>query len=147
VEKTQTELFNVDGSLFQFTEGRLVAINKDILRDIIARHIVSLRLVNRGSTSDPIWEIGRRPLDFPIMADTRDEPDQRVLLNLIETLASKVARGPSTPHILTAQQEREVRERIRVGEDKSNIARYYGVDVAVIRQLAQGTGHGTAPSL
>ena len=44
MEKTQTELLNVDGSLFQFTEGRLIAINKDILRDVIARHIVSLRL-------------------------------------------------------------------------------------------------------
>ena len=136
MEKTQTELFNVDRTLFHLTESRLVAITKDILRDIINRHLVLLRLANRGSTSDPVWEIERRPLDFPIVADTRDEPDQRVLLNLIEILTSKVARGPSAPRVLTAQQLREVRERVRVGEDKSNIARYYGVDVAVVRQLA-----------
>jgi hypothetical protein len=49
-EKTQTELFNVNRSLFRLTEGRLIAVNKDVLRDIIARHIVSLRLVNRAST-------------------------------------------------------------------------------------------------
>ena len=74
--------------------------------------------------------------DFPIVADTREQPDQRVLLDLIEALASKVARGPSEPKILSAQQLREVRERVRVGEDKNSIARYYGVDVAVIRQMA-----------
>jgi hypothetical protein len=38
-------------------EGRLVAVNKDVLRDIITRHIISLRLVNRASTNDPLWEI------------------------------------------------------------------------------------------
>jgi len=64
------------------------------------------------------------------------EPDQKILLNLIEALVSKVAKGPSEPRQLTPQQLREIRDRVRIGEDKHAVAHYYGVDVAVIRQLA-----------
>jgi hypothetical protein len=135
-EKTQTELFNVNRSLFRLTEGRLIAVNKDVLRDIIARHIVSLRLVNRASTNDPRWEIENFSFEFPIVADTSEQPDQRVLLDLIEALVLRVAKGPSTPHQLTLQQLREVRDRIKIGEPKDAIARAYHVDVSVIRQLA-----------
>jgi hypothetical protein len=135
-EKTQTELFNVNRSLFRLTEGRLIAVNKDVLRDIIARHIVSLPLVNRASTNDPRWEIENFAFEFPIVADTSEQPDQRVLLDLIEALVLRVAKGPSTPHQLTLQQLREVRDRIKMGEPKDRIARAYHVDVSVIRQLA-----------
>ena len=135
-EKTQTELFNVDRGLCHFTEGRLVAVNKDILRDIITRHLVSLRLVNRASTNDPLWELEYFNFDFPIVADTGKEHDQKILLNLIEALVSKVAKGPSEPRQLTPQQLREIRDRVRIGEDKHAVAHYYGVDVAVISQLA-----------
>jgi hypothetical protein len=135
-EKTHTELFNVDRGLCHLTEGRLVAVNKDVLRDIITRHIGSLRLVNRASTNDPVWELEYFNFDFPIVTDTSKEPDQRVLLNLIEALASKVARGPSEPRQLTPQQLREIRDRVRIGEDKYAVAHYYGIDVAMVRQLA-----------
>jgi hypothetical protein len=74
-EKTQTELFNVDRGLHHLTEGRLVAVNKDILRDIIARHIGSLRLVNRGSTNNPVWELEYFNFDFPVVADTSERPN------------------------------------------------------------------------
>jgi hypothetical protein len=135
-EKTQTELFNVDGSLFQFTEGRLIAINKDILRNVIARHIVSLRLVNRASTNDPHWEIEYDSFEFPIVADTSERPDQQVLLDLITALSGRVAKEPSEPCQLTPQQQREIRDRVKMGEPKDNIARAYNVDVATVRQLA-----------
>ena len=135
-ERTQTELFNVNGELYQLTEGRLVAINKDILRDIVARHLVSPRLVNRGSTSAPVWEVEKFSFDFPVVADTREQPDQRVVLNLINALVALVAKGPTQPRVLTPQQLREVHARIKIGEPKENIARAYNVDVAVIRQLA-----------
>jgi len=135
-EKTQTELFNVDRGLCHLTEGRLVAVNKDILRDIITRHIGSLRLVNRASTNDPVWELEYFNFDFPIVADTSEQPDQKVLLNLIAMLTDRVAKGPSEPRQLTPQQLREIRDRVRIGEDKHAVAHYYGIDVAMVRQLA-----------
>ena len=123
-------------SLFRLTGGRLIAVNKDVLRDIIARHIVSLRLVNRTSTNDPHWEIENFSFEFPIVADTSEQPDQRVLLDLIEALVLRAAKGPSEPRLLNPQQLREVRDRIKMGEPKDRIARAYNVDVSVIRQLA-----------
>ena len=107
-----------------------------MLRDIIARHIVSLRLVNRASTNAPVWEIEKFQFDFPVVADTSEQPDQRVILNLINALVSLVAKGPMEPRVLTTQQLREVRDRIKIGEPKEAIARAYNVDVATIRQLA-----------
>jgi hypothetical protein len=114
----------------------LVAVNKDVLRDIITRHIISLRLVNRASTNDPLWEIEYYSFDFPIVADTSERPDQQVLLDLITALTGRVAKEPSKPCQLTPQQQREVRDRIKMGEPKDKIARAYNVDVATVRQLA-----------
>jgi hypothetical protein len=70
------------------------------------------------------------------VADTSEQPDQRVVLNLINALVALVAKGPMQPRVLTPQQLREVYARIKIGESKENIARAYNVDVAVIRQLA-----------
>ena len=126
----------MDRSLYRLTEGRLIAINKDVLRDIITRHIVSLRLVNRASSNDPLWELEYFTFDFPIVADTSKEADQQVLLDLMKTLVSWVAKEPSEPCELTPQQQREVRDRIKMGEPKDKIARAYNIDVATVRELA-----------
>src|SRR5262245_54448333 len=135
-EATRTELFNVNGSLFWLTEGRLVAVGKDVLREIIRKHVVSLRLVNRGSTNAPLWEVEYFEFDFPIAADARERPNQQVLLNIGTALLALVAKGPREERKLSSQQQREIRQRIGMGEPRDNIARAYNVDIAVIRQLA-----------
>jgi hypothetical protein len=50
-------------------------------------------------------------------------------------LVSRVAKGPRKPHNLSEQQRQEIRARLKVGEPKDNLARIYGVDVDVIRQV------------
>jgi hypothetical protein len=126
-----TELFELNGILVHLTEGQLVPVNKDVLREIIKRHIVSVRLMSRGTD----WEREFYSLDFPITADPSKEPDQRVLIDMVAALQGLVAKGPSESIKLTPQQQREVQARLKIGEPKDKLAREYSVDVDVIRQL------------
>jgi hypothetical protein len=128
-----TELFNVNRGLIWLNGGKPVAINKDILRKVIARHIVSLRLVGRGEFG---LEREFYAFDFPVTADTRHEPNERVLMDMIPALTEQVAKGPSTPLTLTPQRQREVRNRLKTGEPHASIAASYGVDTDTIKRLA-----------
>jgi hypothetical protein len=107
------------------------------LREVIGRHIVSLRLVNRGTTDAPTWNLEYRPFDFPRVADTSREPDEKVILALGAALLLRVAKGPSKPFRLTEQQQNEVRMRLNVGEPRDRIADAYGVDAATIGRVAR----------
>jgi hypothetical protein len=107
------------------------------LREVIGRHIVSLRLVNRGTTDAPTWNLEYRPFDFPRVADTSREPDEKVLLALSAALLLRVAKGPSKPFRLTEQQQNEVRMRLNVGEPRDRIADAYGVDVETVARVAR----------
>jgi hypothetical protein len=107
------------------------------LREVIGRHIVSLRLVNRGTTDAPTWNLEYRPFDFPRVADTSCEPDEKVLIALSDALLLRVARGPSKPFRLTEQQQNEVRMRLNVGEPRDRIADAYGVDVETVARVAR----------
>ena len=71
-EKLVTELFNVDGSLFWLDAGRLVPANKNVLRDLITRHFVSVRLANHGTIDAPRWEYDYFSFDFRPEADTSE---------------------------------------------------------------------------
>ena len=123
------ELFNMNGGLVWFNEGRAVPVNKDVLREIITRHLVSVRLVSRG-------EFGLKrefyTFAFPVTADASKEPNERVLIDMAETLLLQVAKGPSAPHRLTAQQLREVRTRLAIGEPRDKLAREYNVEIGAI---------------
>jgi hypothetical protein len=136
-EVAARELFDVNRSLVWLTEGQTVPCNINILREVIGRHIVSLRLVNRGTTDAPTWNLEYRPFDFPRVADTSREPDEKVLIALSAALLLRVAKGPSKPHKLSEQQEREVRARLREGEPRDRIAGAYGVDAATIGRVAR----------
>jgi transposase len=75
-------------------------------------------------------------------AQTREEPDEQVLINLYTArtreeggLLFRVAKGPREPKLMTPQQQQEVRTRLKTGD---NIARGYGVDVDTIKRLARG---------
>jgi hypothetical protein len=131
-EAAIAELFELNGGLFWLDKGRLVPVNKDVLRNIIARHIVAMRLVNRGGDK---WESEFYPFEFPVTAAASKEPNERVLIDMAAALLGRVAKGPSEPRRLSDQQLREVRDRLAMGEPKDRIADAYGVPVEAIRQL------------
>jgi hypothetical protein len=137
-EETTTELFEVDGSLVWLDPragggDQPVAVYKDILRNIITQHIVSVRLVNRGMR----WECERFSFNFPPGKNASEEPNEQILIGLIDMLLSRVAKGPRKSHQLSEQQEGEIRARLKVGEPQSNIARAYDVDIDTVRQVGR----------
>jgi hypothetical protein len=133
-EAAVAELFNLDGELVTIDAGQLVPVTKDILREIIARHVASVRLVSRGTFG---WDVEFYAFEFPLVADTGKEPDQRILIELTELLLDRVAKAPAAPVTLTPQQQREVRARFKEGEPVGNIAREYKVDIATVRELGR----------
>jgi hypothetical protein len=132
-EAAAAELFAVNSQLVLLHAGQLTPVGKDLLRETIARHVVTPQLVDRGTLG---WVVERHPFEFPIGADVSKQPDQKILLELIEMLIERVAKGPSAAVNLSVQQQREVRERAKMGEPLARVADAYGVDVAVVRQLA-----------
>jgi hypothetical protein len=128
-EAAIAELFELNGGLFWLDKGRLVPANKDVLRNIIARHIVAVRLVDHGGDK---WESEFYPFEFPVTADVSKQPNERVLIDMTAALLERVAKGPSEPRRLSPQQQREVRARLAMGEAKDRIANAYGVPVDTI---------------
>ena len=112
-EKAGAELFTWNGTLVWLNDGQFVPANKNILREVIARHIVSIRWVNRGTVDMPRWEGEYYPFDFPPGADTSKEPDERVLISLMNDLVLRVAKGPIEPFRLTPQQRLEISARLK----------------------------------
>src|SRR5262245_54999056 len=82
-EAAAAEIFNLDGNLVFLDGDQPVPINKDILQGIISRHIISVRLENRGSFE---YRPEYFSLEFPLVASTREQPDQKILLDLINIL-------------------------------------------------------------
>jgi hypothetical protein len=136
-EEAVAELFEVDRSLVWLNAGRHAPAHVNVLREIITRKIKSVRLVNRGTTDAPRWEHEFFPFDFPRVADTSREPDEKVLIALSAALLLRVAKGPSKPFRLTEQQQNEVRMRLNVGEPRDRIAEAYSVDVETIGRVAR----------
>lgn len=130
-EAAIAELFNVNGVLVWLNEGQPVPVNKGVLREVITRHIVSVRLVDRESS----WKVEYFSFAFSITADVSKEPNERVLIDMAAALLGQVAKGPQEPVRLTSQQQKEVRYRIGIGEPQANLAREYKVDADTIRQL------------
>src|SRR5262245_9263916 len=60
-EATRTELFVHDEGLVWLREGRLIAVNMEVLRAIIETYIVVQLLENCGSADAPNWEIAYYP--------------------------------------------------------------------------------------
>jgi hypothetical protein len=52
-------------------------------------------------------------------------------------LIQRLPKGPSEPLKLSEQQQRKVRDRLKIGESKDRIAHAYGVDVDTIRRMAR----------
>lgn len=93
--------------------------------------------VNHGTADKPEYEREYFLFNFPIAADTRKEPDEKILIDMIAALVGRVVRGPSTPRALPKHQQQAARDRLRTGEPAYLIAAAYGVDAATIEQLAR----------
>jgi len=122
-EACVTEIFSANNNLVLLDSGRLVPVSANLLRDIIAQRVVSIRAVN-GAFG---WVVERFAFDF----------DQRMRLDLVGLLVGRVAKVSTEPRVLTEQQQREIRARRREGEPADSVAQAYGVEVDVVRQLAQ----------
>jgi hypothetical protein len=133
-EATATELFNMNG-LVWLSEGRLVSVNINVLREIITKFIAGVRPINRGEFG---WDVEYYSYGFQQGANTDKEPDQKVLLELVNILPGYVAKGPSEPRQLTRHQQEEIRGRRKQGEPVDNIARALGVDIDTVRALTAG---------
>src|SRR5262249_7671479 len=77
-------IFNQDDRLVWLTQingaGALVPVSGAVLHEIIAKHIVTPRLVNRGTTDEPNWaceyvpfEVSERTASAPLTAETLKE--------------------------------------------------------------------------
>jgi hypothetical protein len=133
-----TELFNEDGQLVRLHAGRLVPVNKEDMREIITRHVKTLRPVNRGTDSEPQWEVDFYSFGFPPAGtknDTNRGLNEKVLIDLIEALVPHVAKTPRRPVEFKQQQLSEIRTRLKSGEPAYIIARSYGVELDVIQEM------------
>jgi hypothetical protein len=59
------KLRNCNGSLIWLNGGKLIPVSAAVLSEIIPQHVVTERLINRGSTSEPNWVVEYRPLAPP----------------------------------------------------------------------------------
>jgi len=70
---TSAELFNHNGRLIWLREGTLAQVTLDALHEIVAKNVVTQRLVNRGTADAPNWELVYSPC----------EPSRKELVTLI----------------------------------------------------------------
>jgi hypothetical protein len=136
--KTKTELFNEDGQLVRLHGGRLVPVNKEGMREIVTRHVKTLRPVNRGTDSEPHWEVDFYSFGFPPVGTKNDVNrglNEKALIDLIDALVPHVAKTPRRPVEFKPQQLQEIRTRLRSGEPAYIVARSYGVELDVIQEM------------
>jgi hypothetical protein len=81
-DKLVLELFAIDGRLFWLSEAnQLTPMNRRLLGDLIARHFVTVRLANGAD--------GPHPEFLPLAVDGQ------ALIDVMDALVSRVAKGPS----------------------------------------------------
>jgi hypothetical protein len=132
-EKAITRLFNVDGGLVLFSDGQTIPVARSTLHEIITKIIAGVRLVEAGGTLKAEYF----SFDFPIGGDLSKGPSDRTLAAITDRLLTLVAKGPQQPVRLSEQHQREVRDRLRIGEPREKLARDYGVPIDTIRQVAR----------
>jgi hypothetical protein len=127
------ELFSRDGALVELDEGQFKNVSKDAMVELIGERIASVRLT-QGTSG---WESEIFSFDFPVTPNDVTAPNQKSLLELMALLVERVAKAPSTPPRLTAQQQFEIRTRFREGEPAENIGRGYGIEADAVRAIGR----------
>jgi hypothetical protein len=121
-------LFEDNGSLGWFNDGKLTPVNRSMLPEIIATLIKGVRLVKRGSD----LEVECFVFNFP-PGDGGEEPNDRVLTQLMSDILPLLARAPRKP--LNQLQVDQARSRLQQGEPPSSVANGMGVDVELVKRL------------
>ena len=126
IANSKADLFNEDGSVIWIDAGKRIGVGTKVLAEIIAKYVVTAWPVNRGDK----WTVEFRPVQI-------DEMALRALFKEEGGLIGRLPKAPQEPVRLTQQQQREVRDRLSIGEPKTRIAAAYKVDVATIELLAR----------
>jgi hypothetical protein len=122
-DKLILQLFNLDGRLFWLSEaGQLTPMTRKLLADLICRHFISVHLARRDD--------GSHFVEYLQLV-----PEGQDLIDIMDALVSRVAKGPSQPRVLSAQKRQEIRERIRVGEPRESVAQAYDISPADIKAV------------
>ena len=91
--KAITKLFNVDGGLVLFSEGKVMPATRPVLHEITTKNIAGVRLVAHGDT----LKVEYFSFGFEIGGDLSKGPNDRTLATITDKLLALVAKGPSTP--------------------------------------------------
>ena len=128
------EIFDVNGSLTWFTEGRTIPITAPVLHEIISKHITGVRLTNRGKFGLAVEFFS---FDFRPETNTRKGPNDQVLLRIIETCCRWWQKDPPNRSSYSAQREMEIRTRLKQMEPAVDVANYYGIPIDEVKRLGQ----------
>jgi hypothetical protein len=127
IATSPADLFAQGSSILWLKDtGELVGVGRGALLELISKYVVTKQLVQHGDR----WRVEYHP-------HVPDEMTLRALLKEDSGLAQRLPKAPSEPVRLTPQQQREVRDRLAIGEPKTQLASAYKVDVATIEQLAR----------
>jgi hypothetical protein len=129
--KAADTLFTHAKTLHHLQDGKLVEVDLHSMRDIVNKHVRTLQLVNKGGRFEVEW----LPLAFQQGADTEFEPDEKVLISLVEALAGRVARAGGRPTGVSLADRRSIRHRRQSGEPADRIAAAYGLSIETVRQI------------
>jgi hypothetical protein len=133
--KAGTELCSIGGSLNRLRDGRFDLATKFDMRELCDQHVVSYRHVNRGTTARARYEVEWFSFAFPVAADLNKEPNERVLIDLLNALVPLVVKGPSAPVAFKPQQLFEIRTRLKQSEPAAQIAKSYNVEPEAILEV------------
>jgi hypothetical protein len=133
--KTAGELFRVDGSVNHIRDGNFVMVNKYTMAEIVARHIRTCRLVNRGTDAEPKWEVEFYAFAFPASGNLAQGPNEKTLIDMMTALVPLVASGPTRAHDFSAHDLREIQMRLKQGDPPRLLARKFGCEIDTIRAI------------
>src|SRR5258707_192533 len=105
VANSKADLFTQDGSPIWIDGGNCTGVGTKVLAEIIAKHVVTARPVQQGSS----WKVEFRPL-------RPDEMTLRALLKAENGLLRRLPKAPDEARALTTQHQQEVRTRLKTGE-------------------------------
>jgi hypothetical protein len=142
-DRVAAEIINVDGYAAILRDGQPVRITKEILRDIVDRHIRTPKPVDHGTDGQRKMEIMLVPLEFPVAGSKHDSgrgPTEKTLLAMIEHLADMVTKASRAPITFQPGQVELIKSRLRTGEPAAAVAAAFHAEVEQIRSIGQAAG-------
>jgi hypothetical protein len=110
--------------------GELVEVGRGALLEILEKYVAIKQLTSQGETpDDALWIVQYCSISL----------DEMTIQSLLreDDWTQLLPKMPSAPVNLSIQQQREVRERSKMGEPAERVAAAYGVDITTVKQLAR----------